>query len=183
MIKFIDLVRQRGSVRKYSARPVPREDIEKCLEAARLAPSSQNSQPWRFAVIGSGPAIDDFAKAAFSGIHSATSFAAKATAIVVLLMKKNLLTHTLGSGIQGIDFSSLDMGISGEHLVLQAAELGIGTCWIGWFDVKAAARFLGLPAGWKIAGLIAMGYPEKQNRPQAPNRKPLKELIFKWMDR
>jgi len=181
-MKFIDLARLRRSVRRYSGKPISRADIEKCLEACRLAPSAQNSQPWRFAVIAGPEQLEKFSKAVFAGVYAATSFAAKASAIVVLLSRRNFVTHILGRQVQGIDFWMLDMGIGGEHLVLQARELGIGTCWIGWFNQKAAAKFVGLRPGWKIAGLIAMGYPADKAAQGNEHRKPLKELIYKWME-
>jgi nitroreductase len=178
---FIDIVRQRRSVRAFSDTPVPRAEIEKCLEAARLAPSAQNSQPWNFAVVSGREKVAEFSKKAFSGVYSPTSFASKASAVVVLLAKLSFVTHRLGRQAQGVEFWMLDMGIAGEHLVLQACELGIGTCWIGWFDVKAVRKHLGLPAGWHVAGLIAMGYPAPNADPGHRPRRPLKDIVFKWI--
>ena len=181
-MKFIDIVRQRRSVRKYSDRPVPRADIERCLEAARLAPSAQNSQPWNFAVISGRDRVEEFGARAFTGIYAPTSFARKASAIVVMLARPGFVANVLGRQIQDITFWLLDMGIAGEHLVLQAQELGIGTCWIGWFDMKAVRKHFALPAGWKIAGLIAMGYPEAEAGAGSRKRRTLKDIVYKWIE-
>jgi nitroreductase len=181
-MRFIDIVRQRRSVRKYSDKPVSRADIEKCLEAARLAPSAQNSQPWNFIIISGRARVEEFGKKVFTGIYSPTSFARKASAIVVMLSRPGFITNVVGKQIQDIPFWLLDMGIAGEHLVLQAQELGIGTCWIGWFDGKAVKKHLSLPPGLKVAGLIAMGYPEQKSESGNRKRRTLKDIVYQWIE-
>ena len=81
---FLDLVRKRQSERKYSDMPVPRDVIERCLEAARLAPSACNSQPWTFMVV-EGELKNRLATAAFSGLYSMNSFAARAPILIVVV--------------------------------------------------------------------------------------------------
>jgi len=78
-----------------------------------------------------------------------------------------------GQHIQGIPYYALDAGIAGEHFVLQAEELGLGTCWIGWFDVRAVRRFFKIPRRYKIVSLIAAGYAA---------RRPPRERVRKSMD-
>jgi nitroreductase len=157
---FADLVKSRRSIRKYQNKPVEREKIVQCIEAARLAPSAENVQPWRFIILDDSEVLKQFSTHAFSGIYSPTRFAAKAPVIIVILAKLDVLANRIGKQIQGIHFYLLDIGIAGEHFVLQAQELGLGTCWIGWFNIKKIRKFLQVPRGYKIVSLISMGYPD-----------------------
>jgi nitroreductase len=157
---FADLVQSRRSIRKYQDKPVEREKIIQCIEAARLAPSAENVQPWRFIILDDPEVLKQFSTHAFSGIYSPTRFAAKAPVIIVILAKLDILANRIGKQIQGVHFYLLDIGIAGEHFVLQAQELGLGTCWIGWFNIKKVGKFLQVPRSYKIVSLISMGYPE-----------------------
>jgi len=172
---LMKLVRERRSIRRYLPKPVEREKILSCLEAARLAPSAENAQTWRFVVIDDPELKARYAKEAFSGIYSYTKFAAEAPALVLLLAKLDFMANRLGKQVQGIPFFLLDAGISGEHFVLRAEELGIGTCWIGWFNVRKTRKFFKIPRRHKIVALIAMGYYEKKPSRERL-RKPLEEI-------
>jgi len=174
---FLQLVQSRRSIRKYQNRPVEREKILQCIEAARLAPSAENVQPWRFIVLDDLKVIQQFSDQVFSGIYSPTRFAAAAPIIIVILAKLDIITNRIGKQIQGIHFYLLDIGIAGEHFVLQAQELGLGTCWIGWFNIRKARKYLNIPRTYKIVSLISMGYPEA--RPLKPqNRQLLKDIAW-----
>ena len=175
MMDFIELVKKRRSVRKYLDTPIQREKIDLCVEVARLAPSAQNTQPWRFIIIDDREILKRFSERAFSGIYKATRFASEAPAIAVMLARKDFLANRLGTALQGTQFYLLDMGIAGEHFVLQAAELGIGTCWIGWFNQRKARKFLNIPPGHKIVALISMGYFDVQQL-KPLRRKSLEEI-------
>jgi nitroreductase len=174
---FERLVRSRRSVRRFLSAPVEREKIVSCLEAARLAPSAGNAQTWRFLVIDDPGLKDRFSKTAFSGIYAATKFASAAPVLILILAKLDFLANRLGRQIQKIPYFLIDIGIAGEHLVLQAEELGLGTCWIGWFDVRKTRRFFRIPRAYKIVSLLALGYHER--RPgREPQRKPLEEIAW-----
>ncbi|MDZ7272180.1 MAG: nitroreductase family protein [candidate division KSB1 bacterium] len=159
MESFLELVRTRRSIRKFVDRPVEREKILACIEAARWAPSAEHVQPWRFIVVDDAELKDRLARSAFSGIYSATRWAARAPVLIALLARPDLIANRLGARLQGTHYYLLDMGIAGEHLVLQAHELGLGTCWIGWFSARGARKALGLPRRYRVVSLIAMGYP------------------------
>ncbi|RJR30553.1 MAG: NAD(P)H nitroreductase [Candidatus Latescibacterota bacterium] len=169
---FINLVKSRRSIRRYRPDPVPRELVETCLEAARHAPTASNRQGWRF-YVAEGDLKDRIARECLGGVVR-NAFAKTAPAIVAVAMKLHLVTNRIGGRIKGIDYHVLDAGIAGEHFVLQAAELGLGTCWIGWFDKKAVRRILGIPASWDVPALITLGYPDEAPRPKT--RKPLGEI-------
>lgn len=177
MTSFLQLIQSRRSVRKYLDQPVEREKILHCIEAARLAPSAENVQPWRFIIIDDPAQKDEFSNQAFSGIYSPTHFAAKAPVIIVMLAKPDILANRIGKQIQGIHFYFIDSGIAGEHLVLQAAELGLGTCWIGWFNTKKVRKFFNIPRSYQIISLISMGYPEEM-KTGGHKRLPVPEIAW-----
>ncbi len=160
---FTDLVHFRRSIRKYQNKSVEREKIIQCVEAARMAPSAENVQPWRFIILDDPNLIKEFSAQAFSGVYSPTRFASKAPVIIVILAKLDILANRIGKQIQGIHFYLIDIGIAGEHFVLQAQELGLGTCWIGWFNIRKVRKFFKISRNYKIVSLISMGYPEKFN--------------------
>jgi len=176
-MKLIDIIKRRKSVRKFLTRPVPREDIIKCIEAARLAPSAHNLQPWRFIVIDEGELKRAFSEAVCSGIYSRTRFIERAPAVIVILAKLDLITSRVAKAVQGTAFYLIDLGIAGEHIVLQAQELGLGTCWIGWFNARKAAKFLKVPQGYRVVSMIAMGYPA-QGGVKHKQDLPLEEILF-----
>ena len=106
-----------------------------------------------------------------------TRFAAQAPVLVLLLSKLDFLTGHLGKQIQGVPFHMLDMGIAGEHFVLRAEELGLGTCWIGWFAMRAVRRFFRIPRAYKMVSLLALGYPAARP-PRERVRKTLDEIAW-----
>jgi nitroreductase len=175
-----ELIWSRRSVRRYLEKPVEREKILACLEAARLAPSAENVQPWRFLVVDEPSLRDRLAEEAFSGIHSLSRFARRAPVLIIILGHLDLIANRLGRQIQGISFYLIDIGIAGEHIVLQAEELGLGTCWIGWFNARRIRKLLEIPRRYKIVSILALGYAE--SRPGSEKkRKPLEEIA--WFNR
>jgi len=156
---FLDIVRNRQSVRQYLPRPVPREAIDRCIEAARLAPSACNSQPWSFIVVDDPAKKDALADAAFSGPYAMCSFARHASVLLAVVTERSTFAAALGGFFKGVQFSLVDIGIAVEHLVLQAAEEGIGTCWLGWFSESGVKKVLGLPRSAHVNILVSMGYP------------------------
>ena len=174
-MKFLELVTKRKSIRKYFSRPIPRTLIDKCLETARLAPSACNSQPWSFIVIDDEKAKNELTDKAFSGIYSINSFAKKAPVIIVVVSEKSTYAAKLGGYFRGTRFNLIDIGIACEHLILEAAEEGIGTCWLGWFNEKAIKKVLGLPKKKKVPIVISMGYPQVKGK-RKKKRKSLNEI-------
>lgn len=171
---FLDLVRRRRSIRVFKSEKVDRSLIERCVEAARLAPSAENLQPWRFVVFDDPKRRSELASVAFSGIYRITRWAASAPVLVVVLAKRHW-ARQIASLIQGSQWWLIDVGISVEHFVLQAEELGIGTCWIGWFNAKAVKRWLRLPRGLTVCCMLALGWPAESPPPRP--RKPLHSIL------
>ena len=180
---FQKIVRGRRSIRRYLPTPIEREKLLACLEAARLAPSAHNGQPWRFIVVDDPGLKERLAAAAFSGIYSGSKFAAQAPVILVLLARTQFLAHGLGRRLQNVPFHLLDIGIAGEHIVLQAEELGLATCWMGWFSYRKARKLLAIPRKYKIMAMMPLGYAEKRPRREPP-RRALEEIVtYNGIDR
>ncbi|MBN2090931.1 nitroreductase family protein [candidate division KSB1 bacterium] len=158
---LLSLIQSRRSTRTFLEKPVERDKIMTCIEAARYAPSAENLQPWRFSVLDDSELIQQFGEQAFSGIYRPSRWALKAPVIIAMTAKMDLLVNRLGRFVQGTAFYLLDLGIAGEHFVLEAHELGLGTCWIGWFNSRKARRFLKLSLNYRVVALFAMGYPVK----------------------
>lgn len=174
---FQSLVRQRRSIRRYLDKPVEREKILVCIEAGRLAPSAENVQPWRFLIIDDLDIKKTFAREVFSGIYSFSRFAAKAPVLILILARLDIIANRIGKQIQNIHFYLIDIGITGEHIVLQAEELGLGTCWIGWFNIRKARKFFKISRKYKIVSIIALGYYEKKPSKER-KRKRLEEIVW-----
>lgn len=169
--RFLELAAARRSIRKYKDAPVEREKLDLCLEAARLAPSACNAQPYKFVVIDEPALKEKFCAAAFSGVYSACKFAAAAPAIVAVISDTGKVSAWLGNQVQDTNFRLVDIGIAAEHFVLAAAEQGLGTCWLGWFSAGAGAKVLGLGSGKKIEVLLSVGYPAENPAPRPRKEK------------
>lgn len=170
-MNFIDLVKSRQSDRKYINKPVERELLLSCLEAARMAPSACNSQPWKFVVVDSPELLPAIAEAA-AGMGM-NKWAKEAPVIVAVVLEKMNLTARIGSVIKDKEYSLLDVGIAVEHFCLQAAELGLGTCIMGWFDEKRICKLLGIK-NRRVPLLISLGYSAADVR--SKNRKKMEEI-------
>jgi len=173
---FQKLLRGRRSIRRFLPTPVDPEKLRACLEAARLAPSAHNAQPWRFVVVDDPELKNRLTSAAFSGIYSGSKFAAQAPIIIVLLVKRGLVAHHLGERLQNVHYHLIDMGIAGEHFVLQAEELGLATCWMGWFNYRRVRKALKIPRKFKVVAMMPVGYAEKRPTREPP-RKTFEEVV------
>ncbi|OGX55336.1 MAG: hypothetical protein A2306_06550 [Omnitrophica WOR_2 bacterium RIFOXYB2_FULL_38_16] len=159
-MNFLELVKKRQSCRKYLPGIIKKETMVRCLEAARLAPSACNSQPWHFIVVNTPEIKDNLGEKAFSGIYKMNAFAKQASALIVVVRERSQFSAKLGSYFRGVQYSLIDQGIACEHLILQAEEEGLATCWIGWFNEKAVKKFLGVPKIQKIDTIISIGFAE-----------------------
>lgn len=175
-MSFQELVKQRKSIRKFLDKPVEREKILTCLEAARVAPSACNSQPWRFIVVDDKELKDNLCDAAFSGIYSMNSFCKKAPVIVAVVSERSRFLAMAGGMVRDTKFQLIDVGIAIEHFILQAQELGLGTCWIGWFDESVVKSILNIPRRKKVYILIALGYYDKNVVHSEHGREPLDKI-------
>jgi nitroreductase len=157
-MQVMEAIRKRRSIRQYIAKELPVEDLELLLEAARLAPSGANRQPWEMVVVTDPKRIRE----------------------LVPLCKNQTFVEDCRLFLAGVDdpqqkWARVDLSIALDHLSLAAQELGLGSCWIGAFDQERLAEFLGVPKGKVVTVCMAVGYP--QETPPARSRKPMEELF------
>ncbi len=172
---FLDLVRKRQSVRKYLDKPVEREKIDRCVEAARLAPSASNSQPWKFIVVDGKHLKNKVANATFSKLVSFNAFVPRAPVIVVVTIDKPKLMLQMGNVLKKTNYGLIDIGIATEHFCLQATEEGLGTCILGWFNEKKIKKILDIPKKNKIGLVVSLGYSGHETI-REKKRKSVKEI-------
>jgi nitroreductase len=172
---FLDIARNRQSVREYSDKPVSREEIVKCIEAASLAPSAHNAQPWRYTIVDDPSLKDRLCDEAFSGIFFMNKFARRAPVMIVVTAEPDAIANRLGKIVLGVQYFLLDIGASVEHLLLQASDLGLGACWLGWYSEKGVKKALDIPKDKKIISLICLGHPSKAAAAEK-QRKPVNEI-------
>ena len=146
-MEVFEAIEKRKSVRSYQPNPVPNEKLTKVLEAARLAPSAGNIQPWRFIVVLDPQKRKTIAKECRYG-----HFLDESPVIIV------------GCGDQKASprWHAIDTCIAMENIVLAATGEGLGTCWIGYFNEKTIRETLKIPSRLKIVALLALGYPREK---------------------
>lgn len=171
-MNFLDLVKSRCSVRKFKDKMVEEEKLKYVLEAGRLAPSAGNRQPWYFIVLQQSKlkaeVIDTY-------LTYQKSFAKDVPALIVICGDHNQAWRRR----DGKDHCDIDVSIAIDHMMLAAAEVGLGTCWIGGFDSMQCHKILNLPLHMEAIALLPIGYPE--NVPSSvlsKNRKALEEVVF-----
>lgn len=167
---IFQVISDRRSIRKYKDIPVEQEKIERILNAARLAPSWKNTQCWRFLVL-TKPEQREKVLTAFPDDNPGKKAIAMAPVVIVVC------GNPAESDVEnGINYFVADVAIAFEHLCLSAHALGLGTCWMGWFDEARVKVSLGIPDAIRIVGMTPLGYPDQE--PKARPRKELSEIVF-----
>lgn len=176
---FLELAHLRRSVRRYRPDPVSREALERCLEAARLAPSACNSQPWRFLVVETAELRQELVEKALSGPYAMNAFAASAPVLVVAVTEESRWAARMAGLFRGVPYALMDLGMACEHLALQAAEEGLGTCMLGWFAEGAVKRLLRLSSLERVDLMLTLGYPD--DGPGKPKGRKSLEAIRRYL--
>jgi len=174
---FLSLVQKRQSVRKYISKPVDRKLIQKCVEAARLAPSACNSQPWTFVVVDDSELKNKVAKETMGVGRIFNKFVPQSEVIVAIVLERAKWYSEIGGKIKDKEYVLMDIGIAAEHFCLQAAELNLGTCMLGWFNEKEVAELLQIPEPKRIPLLITLGYEPENYKQRKKSRKSLKSIM------
>jgi len=179
-MKFDQILRRRRSTRSFDSRPVNKKDVISIVEAARLAPSACNSQTWRFVTVTRREIIRKICHEAMRPVIP-NRWLEQAPLVFVGCSQLDVFANRIGSGVTGIEYYQIDLGIAMEHMVLKATELGLGTCWIGWFDESTLKKILTIPKKIKVSALLAVGYPKDESSGKR-KRKPLEKIVFseKW---
>lgn len=163
MDDFLHLVSSRQSDRAYDAtRIVESDKLERILEAARLAPSACNAQPWKFVVLTDPELVKKAGKAA-TGLGM-NRFAKSAPVHILIVEEAMNITSYLGMKLKDKYFPLIDIGIVAAHITLAAENEGLGSCILGWFDEKEMKKLAGVPAGKRLLLDVVVGYPIKGKR-------------------
>ena len=176
-MNFHELILKRQSDRQYTNKPVDKEIINKCIDAARLAPSASNSQPWTFIVVDDVELKDKVAKKTFGPLKSFNKFVPQAPVIIAIVLEKPKIITELGGRIKKKEYPLIDIGIAAEHICLQAAEEGLGTCMLGWFDEQAIKTLLNVPENKNISLLITLGYTPDDYKHRKKIRKEMEKVV------
>ena len=172
MKPFSELIKRRQSTRAYIDKPVEREKILQCIEAARLAPSAYNQQPWNFVVVDDPQLKEQVAESTASlGMNK---FAFQAPVLVVVVLDKEHVMSSLGGLVKDKNFCDYDVGMAVNQFCLQAAELDLDTCIMGWFKEEKIKKLLQVDKKRRIALMISLGNSEAPVREK--KRKPLEEM-------
>jgi nitroreductase len=165
-MSFIELANTRYSVRTFEDKPVEKEKLLQVLEAARIAPSAVNFQPWHFIVV-----TDTEMKQKVSEVYPRKWF--QDAPVIIIACGDHSKSWKRRDGK---DHCDIDMAIAIEHMMLEATDLGLGSCWVCAFDASRCHELLGLPEHLEAVALIPLGYP-KGDRPQERNRRELREIV------
>ena len=159
-IQFLEILFQRQSVRGYSDQTVEPEKLTRCLEAARMAPSACNAQPWKFIVVDHPQLKDRVAGYATSGpLVPMNHFTRQAPLLVVIVRESPNLTSKIGTLLKDKPYTLMDIGIVALQFCLQATAEGLGTCILGWFNEKKVKELLHIPGSKRAELIITLGYP------------------------
>ncbi len=173
---FQELINHRQSVRRYQEKPVEREKLQQLIEAVHIAPSASNSQPWKLIIVDEPEMKDKVARSTFSKVVSFNKFAPQAPVMAVLVIEKPKVITRIGGSVKNREFPLIDIGIAAEHFCLQAAELGLGTCMLGWFNENKIKQLLNIPRKKRIGLVISLGYPPEDYKLRKKIRKPVDEI-------
>jgi len=164
---FLELAEKRYSVRAYQEKPVEEEKLNKILEAARLAPTAANRQPFRILVIPTEGRKEELRR-----IYARDWFVQAPYIIGICALPSEAWVRR-----DGRNYAVVDATIAMDHLILAAASLGLGTCWVAAFNEAAAREVLQLPADWDPVAFTPLGYPADNWQPK--KRRPLTDLVIK----
>ena len=164
-MEFSELIAKRYSVRAYKPDPVEEEKLLRVLDAARLAPTACNRQPFQFIVIPTEGRTDELRRVYHRSWFSQAPLVICACSLLDVAWSRR----------DGRNYGYVDTAIAMDHLILAATNLGLGTCWVAAFDVEAAREILHLPKNVEPVAFTPLGYPA--NMPEAKERKPLSDLV------
>ncbi len=165
-MEFSELIKKRYSVRAYKSDAVEDEVLHQVLEAARLAPTAANRQPFQLIVIHTAGR-----EAELNRVYRKDWFVQPP----LIICACGIPSQGWVRREDGKNYTDVDVAIVMDHLILAAAEAGLGTCWVGAFDPEAAREVLGLPDDVEPIAFTPLGYPADQ--PKRKRRKPLSELV------
>ncbi len=175
MKSFLALARNRQSDRAFDTKPIEKEKLDYILEAAMLAPSACNAQPWKIIVVDDFELKNKVADATSSRLLGMNHFTKQSPLHLVLVEEQANFTSNFGSWAKKKHFPHIDIGILAEHICLAAADVGLGSCMIGWFNEAKVKKLLSIPKSTQVVLLITVGYSLQAIRDK--KRKPLSQIV------
>jgi len=166
---LMEIITNRRSIRSYDSKEIEPEKMDYVLNAFRKAPSARNLQPWKLIIIKDRYKRNDIAIACNN-----QSFIAEAPVIIVACAKEEEAYGVMGGYMNSYP---IDIGIALEHLILAAAEVGLGTCWIGAFKEKLVKDILGVPENVRVVAITPLGYPGAGAETPKRGRKSISEIV------
>jgi len=176
-LSFKELCEMRQSTRRYDSKPVEREKILECAEAARLAPSACNSQPWHFVVAEERELCDKLAELTSSKIMKMNMWVKNVPVIIAVVTEPSNMTASIGAFIKRKEYNVIDVSMAVEHFCLRATTLELGSCILGWFNEQKVKKLLNIPRRKKVHLLITLGYPMEGDRIRKKARKQLRDIV------
>jgi nitroreductase len=165
VLSVLGVIKARGSIRSYKDKPIPKQAMLEILEAARMAQSADNRQPWGFVVVTDPVIRKKLVQAAGS-----QSFVGEAAAVLICLANPEE-----SASVGPFEGFLIDLAIAIENMALTAWDLGIGSCWIGAYNEEMVKALLGVPKNLRVVSLLTLGYPDE--RPGPKYRKEPNEII------
>ncbi len=159
------------------SKEIEADKLQRCIEAARLAPSASNSQPWSFIVVDDSELKDKVAKLTFDQVITFNKFVIQAPVLVVFIIEKPKMITRIGGFIKKIEYPKIDIGISSQNFCMQATEEGLGTCMLGWFKEAPIKKLLNIPTDKKIGLIVSVGYAPEDYRLREKSRKSYEEVV------
>lgn len=201
MLTTKEAIEKRRSIRKFKSKPIPQEILRELIDAARLAPSGCNAQPWRFKIVTEPTIKNKLAEAAYK-----QKFVAEAAAVLVCCASLKEYANNITLGAQDLAtnntieqgvvknlekradvlrslpknqlglIASFHVAIAIEHIILRALDYGLGTCWIKLLDTEKVAQIFNWDEDLLVVALLPIGYPDEDPKPR--KRKTLEEIIL-----
>lgn len=168
-MEVYEAIKKRRSIREYETREVEREKLKRVLNAARLAPSAKNIQPWRVIVVEDKGLREELAKAAYG-----QKYLSQAPYVIVICVNEKECYQEHGDYMTSF---AVDGAIFTDHLTLAACAEGLGTCWIAKFNERKIKELLKVPEPYRIVVMTPLGYPAEEGRDKG--RKALSEILYK----
>jgi len=179
---MLEPINVRRSIRKYSDRPIEDEKIIQLLESARSAPSGSNTQPWHFIIVKA-----ELTKQKLADVSHNQQWMNSAPVFIVCVA--DIRSRIQGDRIMHLDENSpqeelkqiiRDTSIAIDHMVVEASNLGLGTCWVAWFRQEEIRPILNIPSDKYVVSILTLGYANES--PKARPRKKFEEIVHyeKW---
>jgi nitroreductase len=159
-VSLVDVVLSRRSIRHYEQKEIPKDVLDKILDAGRQAPSAANKQPWHFIVVTDPEIKKELSKGMFN------RFIKDTPVTIVGCAHKDLVAG---------NWSIVSTTIALQNMVIAAWAMGVGSCWIGDLNQEKVKKLLGIPERWNVVALVSFGYPAE--KPQPRKKKSIEEIV------